>query len=321
MKMKKIIKSTLALFFTTVALTSCLKDDSMVLDPEKAGSNVLEFVNPTDIAVHGSTTAAYTLAYPIVTTNTTIPISVSYSGAEDSAPSDITVGVGLGDLAVITQYNTEQTKTFEMMPTDVYTINATSVVIPKGQKTATFTVSIKTSLFDLSKSYALPLKITSTTAGIISKNFSNIILNIAAKNAYDGLYKPTAGTFQRYSNPTTPTVNDALNGFMGFNANMTLSTANATAVNVAGLRWGSSVPNTGSSSGVAGIDGLTFTVDPATNNVTVKSAGNASLANIPGEVNKYDPATKTFTLSFDWNQTANKREVKGLVLKYAGVRP
>ena len=43
--MKKIINRTLALVFATVALTSCLKDDSTILDPNKAGANSL---NKTD---------------------------------------------------------------------------------------------------------------------------------------------------------------------------------------------------------------------------------------------------------------------------------
>lgn len=192
MKMKKIFKNAVALCLTAIALTSCLKDDTMVLDPEKAGSNIIEFVNPTDISVHGSTTALYSLAYPIVTASTVIPISVSYSGAEDVAPQDITVTVGLGDVATITQYNTEQSKSYTLMDPAVYTINATSVVIPKGKKAATFTVSVKTASFDLTKNYALPLKIKGVSSGTISTNFSNIILNIAAKNKYDGLYTVNA---------------------------------------------------------------------------------------------------------------------------------
>ena len=190
--MKKIIKSTAALLFGAVIFTSCLKDDTTVLDPDKAKGNIIEFVNPTEIAVHGSTTALYQMAYPIVPTATVIPISVSYSGAELAAPQDITVTVGLGDEATITQYNTEQKKSFTLMDAPTYTIDASSVVIPKGKKTATFNVSVKTSLFDLNKSYALPLKIKSASSGTISTNFSNIILQINAKNKYDGLYTITA---------------------------------------------------------------------------------------------------------------------------------
>ena len=52
----------------------------------------------------------------------------------------------------------------------------------------------------------------------------------------------------------------------------------------------------------------------------MKALGNATLKNIPGAVNSYNPATKTFTLNFDWNQTVNPRVVTGLVLKYKSAR-
>ncbi len=318
--MKKILYKSLALVFATVALSSCLKDDSYVLDPDKAAANVIDFQNPTDIGAVGTTNPLYIYSFPIQPTPTAIDLTVSYSGAEDAAPKDITVNIGLAAQSVIDTYNAEQTKTFLMMPSSWYTLSATSVVIPKGKKTASFKVNVSTSLIDLTKTYVLPLKLTSADA-VVSANFGTALFQIGAKNKYDGIYKPTAGQMQRYSSPTTPTTGDALNGFMGNNADMTLSTVDANTVLVAGLRWGSSVAGAGSGSGVAGIDNLQFYVDPVTNNVTCKSLANATLANIPGTVNKYDPATKTFTVSFDWNQTATKREIKGLVLNFSKARP
>lgn len=319
--MKKILYKSLALVFATVALSSCLKDDSYVLDPDKAAANVIDFQNPTDIAAVGTSNPLYIYSFPITPTPTTIDLTVSYSGAEDAAPKDITVNIGVAAQAVIDTYNTEQTKALVMMPSSWYTLSATSVVIPKGQKTAKFKVNVSTTLIDLTKTYVLPLKLTTADA-VVSKNFGTALFQIGAKNAYDGIYKPTDGQMQRFT-LGTPTTGDALNGFMGNNADMTLSTVDATTVAVAGLRWGSSVAGAGSGSGVAGIDNLQFVIDPATNNVTTKSLANATLANIPGTVNKYDPATKTFTLSFDWNQspTLNKREIKGLVLKFSKARP
>lgn len=316
---KTYFKSILAASLVVFSLSSCLKDDRTELDPAK-GVNVIEFDNPAQVNIIGTSTPAYTIAYPIVTTDQSVPVTISYSGPEAGAPQDITVSFSLVNQSLLDTYNTENKTTYTMMDPAVYRLDATSVTIPKGQSKATFNVIIKTSLFDLTKSYALPLRINTVSSGTISGNFGTIILNLAGKNAYDGIYKPVDGQFQRYSSPTSPTTNDALNGFMGFNANMTLSTVNATTVLVAGLRWGSSVPNTGNSSGVAGIDNLQFIVDPATNLVTCRSLGNATLRNIVGAVNKYDPATKEFTVSFDWNQTSTKREVKGLVLRYVGVR-
>ncbi|MDT4886891.1 hypothetical protein FQZ97_1232940 [compost metagenome] len=90
-------------------------------------------------------------------------------------------------------------------------------------------------------------------------------------------------------------------------------TVDANTVEITNLRWA------GGTSGVAGIDNLRATIDPATNLVTMTALGNATLANRAGYENKYDPATKTLTLNFDWNQTANAREI-GLVIQWVADR-
>ena len=94
---------------------------------------------------------------------------------------------------------------------------------------------------------------------------------------------------------------------------MTLTTYDANTVELVNMQWS----NKGG--GVGGIDHTLATLDPATNLVSMSSLGNASLKNWPGKENKYDPATKTYTLNFHWNPTANVREMT-LVLKYKGPR-
>lgn len=194
--MKKIINKTLVLLFTTVAFTSCLKDDSYVIDPEKAGGNIIEFKNPGDISVKGSTTPLYVLSYPISNTETIVPLSIGYVGAENGAPQDITVTIALDNQALVDQYNTEQHTDYLMMPAANYSIKSTTVTIPKGAKFGSFNVGLKTNLFDLTKGYVVPLKITSASAGIISGNFGKVLLAFGAKNPYDGVfnYKTSAIT-------------------------------------------------------------------------------------------------------------------------------
>jgi hypothetical protein len=311
--MKKFINRTLALVFATLALSSCLKDDSTVLDPDKAGANLVDFVNPADIVVHGSTTPLYVFSYPIASTPTTLTLTVAYSGAEDEAPNDITVNIGLAAQAVIDQYNTEQKTALNLMPASWYTLSTTSVVIPKGQKTAKFSIAVKTDLIDLTKSYVVPLKLTSPNAAV-SSNFGTALFQIGAKNKYDGIYASSSGNIQRYT-AGVPTVNDALNGNIGNNRDITLSTIDANTVQISGHQWA----NNGN--GIAGIDGLQIVTDPVTNLVTMKSIGNATLVNFPGKVNKYDPATKEFTLNFLWAPAGNKREITDWVFKYKGPRP
>ncbi|RYF10423.1 MAG: DUF1735 domain-containing protein, partial [Flavobacteriales bacterium] len=184
-----------AALVAVATLSSCLKDDRLVLDPEK-GTNVIEFVNPGQINHVGSTTALYVLSYPVSSTLQVIPLEVSYSGPADGAPEDIVVNLAVGGQAIIDQYNEEQDEDYTLMPTSWYSVGATSVTIPKGQKRATFNVSINTSLFDLTKPYVVPMTITSVSSGTVSTNFSKILLNFGAKNPIDGLYnlKTTATT-------------------------------------------------------------------------------------------------------------------------------
>ncbi len=271
--MKKYIKSTLALLVATVAFTSCLKDDTTILDPAKAGSNLVEFQNVTEIAVHGSTTPLYLMSYPIISTPTPIKLTVSYAGAETAAPTDITVNIALAAQSVIDQYNTEQNKAIQMMPTAWYTLSATSVVIPKGQKTASFTLSVNTSLLDLEKEFAVPLKLTSNNAAV-SANFGTALFLVGAKNPYDGLYNYKTS------------------------ANTSL-VANANKDNIALVTTG---PNT-----VAIKPGLlatysnavSYEVNPTTNAVRV-TCPSLGVQEPQDARSKWDPATKTLTVF--WKQ-------------------
>ncbi|WP_231491625.1 DUF1735 domain-containing protein [Pedobacter sp. Leaf170] len=310
--MKKIIFNSLLALTIATTLSSCLKDSVTDLDPSK-GVNVIEFANPAAIVKTGAPYSLYTFAY--ATTETpSLPITVSYSGPQEFAPQDITVNIGLAPASTIDTYNTAIGTTYSMLNGNGFTFTGTSVVIKQGTNKATFTIPLKPGQFDFSKQEVLPITISSASSGVISGNFRTILLNVNAKNAYDGIYTPQEGSFvQRYSNPTTPTTGDALNGPTGTNPDVTLTTVSLTTVQIGNLRW------SGGSSGVGGIDNLQATVDPATNLVTMKALGNATLANIPGSVNRYDPATKTFTLNFDWNQTSTKR-VYSLKIKYKGSR-
>lgn len=286
-------------------LTSCLNDNQYALDPSN-GHNVIEFYNVT------SPGTAYTAKYLTYTPKTFVAepesefqMGVNYAGPEDGAPTDITVTLTPNNaVAVEMGYN--------QIDPSLYTL-PTTVVIKKGERKSLFTVKVKTASFDLTKRNGLAMSITATSHGIISGNNATAIFNLPVKNAYDGVYKINDGFVQRYSAPTTPTTGDALNGSLAGNPNLSLVTVDATTVEITNLRWA------GGTSGVAGIDNLRATIDPATNLVTMTALGNATLRNRAGFENKYDPATKTFTLNFDWNQTSTKREI-GLVIQWTADR-
>jgi len=309
----------LILSLAVVSLSSCLKDDKEIIKPGVSPA-VIEFQSPSPISSpSGSIFATYNKSYGLDAATVTYDVVVNYTGSED-APNDIPITIGINPTAVA-DYNTEQHTTLEPMQNapSLFTL-PTSVTIPKGQRMAKITLTFKPQSFDLSKTYGLALRLTSSTVPS-SGNFGTIILAINAKNPYDGLYKQTAGYIQRYiSGVPTTIAADNLNGLLKFNPDIAATTINSNTIQLSGLRWGDGGTGSASSSGVAGIDNLRLTVDPATNLVTMSALGNTTLKNVVGAVNKYDPATKTFTLNFDWNPTGNKREIRDWVITYNGVR-
>jgi len=193
----------------TFAFSSCLKDD-IALDPDKS-TNVIEFKNPSSfISPQGSKYALYTQAFELAPEKD-YPITVSYSGAQ-VAPTDITVNIGI-DTAAVTQYNKEQEEHFDVIPASLYTL-PTTVVIPKGQRTATLNIKIKSEKFDFTKHYVLPVQIKSASSGIISGNFGTILLGLNAKNKYDGNYTVTATA------PMLDNTSALLTGYYPLDANL-----------------------------------------------------------------------------------------------------
>ncbi len=175
------------LLLVIVFLTSCLKDDRMLMDPSKS-YNVLEFVNVSNIVRAGTTTSMFTKAVNLKP-EVSVEFEISYSGAEDGAPQDILVDFGIGDEEILTQYNKENGTTYLLLPDNLSDLKISTVTIPKGKKRAKFTVTFKPTEFDLSKSFVLPLVIKSASYGVISRNFSKILVNVSPKNKYDGIYK------------------------------------------------------------------------------------------------------------------------------------
>lgn len=287
--MKKYFYKTLSLLLAAATLSSCLKDDSLVLDPEK-GKNVIEFGNTTDIAVHGSSIPAYVHSYPIGA-DVILPLIVSYSGPEAVAPQDITVTLEVMGQETLDLYNEEQHTSYEVMPTSSYSLPGLTVVIPKGQSKGYLEMTVKPSTFDLSKAFAVPLKISSVSSGdVISGNFSTAIFALGAKNKYDGVY-----TYK--TSAITSLVPNA-------NKTVELITIGANAVKL--------------SPGLLGTysNAVSYEIDPATNKVTVTcpSLGVQSPADTRSN---WDEAKKTLTVY--WKQGNGNRTFEETFI-YKGVR-
>lgn len=299
-----------------VSLTSCLKDGKVNLAPG-ASPPVIEWSTAAlDDAPSNAVSSLYRLytrSYPI-STSITMVTQVELTGT-DAASSDITVGLGVNNAAYTAYVGSSTTN--PILPVADYTM-PTSVTIAKGTHTATVNIILNTSLFDPTKFYFLPVAITSTTAGAVSGNYGTIIYQLGAKNKYDGIYS-AKGLVVRATDPV-------LSGFMpaslGLNYNLVTSGGNSVGMS---QTWSNG-------SGIAGIDGTTITVDPTTNLVTMSATSNPALVNntigikdpvgTPGSgyTNRYDPATKTFYLSFYWGTGPTNRAAQDTLI-YVKPRP
>lgn len=198
--MKQVIIKTLPFLILLIGLSSCLKEAPMNIDVSKT-NNVIEFNNTGDNKATAS--SEFPRFHSDLGTiapgdSATFNVNVSYSGA-DVAPQDITVTLAV-DEAALEKYNAEDGTDYVVPPSTIYSL-PTTVVIKQGTQQTQIKVSIiSSSDFDFNVNYALPLKITTVSTGIISANFSTAIYSFGARNQRDGHYTVN-GTFSDITNP------------------------------------------------------------------------------------------------------------------------
>jgi hypothetical protein len=243
-------------------------------------------------------------------------------------PMTVTV---LDDTAAVTAANASYIK----LPEAWHTISGATkaggvggvytVTFQPGEFSKSIIVTIPdATLFNPSAKYALGFKILTADQGAVLSTQKSIVVEIGAKNAYDGIYSVVSGWVQRYTGPGSPesgaNTPGNLNGDLTGNADVTLTTVGAYTNEWANHNWAF----LGNSGGIAGINNLRSTVDPATNLVTMAALGNATLHNwtgfTAGPWNVYDPATRTFRVAMTWVSTAPAYREYQIVLKYKGPR-
>ncbi|MGZ3750453.1 MAG: DUF1735 domain-containing protein [Mucilaginibacter sp.] len=149
-------------------LTSCLKDPAHYVDFGKSGTFV-------DFPLGGYInfgTDAITEA-PDDKGDVIRKFAVNVASVNiPNTPTTMTFAVAdPKDVATINQL--QSLVTYELMPTNAYTIATTSITIPAGQQYAVTSITFHKGLLDPSKSYVLPVKIASATGGAkISANLS-----------------------------------------------------------------------------------------------------------------------------------------------------
>lgn len=307
-------KITMFLFSALVfSLAGCLKERDMNTDPDRGARNVIEFENTGDNVAGASST------YPRFGTDlksmeagqkVNFNVNVSYSGA-DVAPQDITVNIEI-DPEALAKFNKENGTNYVVPPAAIFTL-PTTAVIKKGERIGQIEVGItNNSSFDFNVSYALPLKIASTSLGIVSSNFGKAIYSFAARNIYDGVYEATGtltdanGLYHGdYGDPDYPRIYE-------------LSTNTGNSVLFYDQSWDYAnyivINNATGGAANTGIRPV-FTINQTTNAVTsIVNFVNGAAA-VVGPNSKFNPSDHSFDI--DW--TIGRWHVKEH-LKYIGPR-
>jgi hypothetical protein len=294
MKNKLISKAFILLILTgTLSLSACLKDSRFV-DFSQVGTLV-----DLPLAAYNGAGKLTPEALPITATPQTIAVVVNVASPKPLS-SALTVTLAV-DQAALTAYNTANSTNFVLPPAGSYSVPNLKVTVPANQRQASLNVQVNTSLLDPAGAYVIPISITDASGQKIS-NYHTILLNVQAKNKYDGVYD-YKGYILRAGDPV-------LSGnFTGLSASAATLGANSIGYNQV---WA-----TGSQTG--GVNAILLTVDPSTNAVTVTSQVNASLTNAPGYNSRYDPSTKTFYVSFVWSTPGTRAATD--TLTYSGPRP
>jgi hypothetical protein len=313
---KNLFKISVA--FLSIILAGCLDDEKYALDPSET-NNVIEFY---DASVPTNPAGA---VYPVWTTTTeiiptfTFEQEISFSGPNGNS-SDIELTLAVDPFA-LDEYNAQMLTelngaTYEMMPPTYYEFTDVAATIPSGETRTSISITVFPEQFDLTKNWALPIRIVSASKGVLSAHFSVAIMAVVIKNKYDGVYEILGGSITRNS-ASGPDL--ALGGNYVDDLEVEFATINGTSCGWAPL-WKEG-------SGVGGVGGTNTVVDEVTNLTTTTATGNASLKNTPATINEFFPGPgadqtgQEFMLNFDWGAAPNTRIIADFNIMWTGPRP
>ncbi|MBO0932131.1 BT_3044 domain-containing protein [Fibrella aquatilis] len=274
--MKKYILTGFSALSLLVITSGCLQDKGYTDIINATGAQPI-------VSIFGSGSGSKVLGIDFKTTPVATELFSVNLGSPAVLTSDVTATVAV-DPTLLTGTG------LELLPADTYTIPSTQVVIKAGQRDVPFVVNFSSSKINLAKSYALPLTITAASGAVVASNLKSVVYAIKVNNIYAGKYQAT-GTF------THP-----VNGPRPINQEKVLST----------------IDGTTSETNFADLGGSGWTMQlkiNADNTVTLIPTGAANTSTKQTGVNKYDPATKTFTLNYFYPGAGGNREITETITK------
>lgn len=315
--MKRNSKNIITGFFAVLSiifLLSCVNDAESVFQ-DNGSHGIVELA---DLPAR-STSTPYSLKSTALEADDIAkwPITVNYTGA-NGAPEDITVTLKF-DAKIIETHNDQDTikeNDYTELPSHLFDVDSYTVVIPKGEKKAVFTINVFPPEYtedDFFESYALGISIESVTSGIISGNYGKGVFPIGIKNKYDGVYT-VEGSFQDYTNA-------AFVGVYPLTVHLVTTSASTVEVHLKSIPAGT-ISNpyryyfyTGSGYSYYGNWSPIFKFDTTTNKaaaVTNYYGQGTNASGRAGEIepeanNYYDPETKSVHITYYLIQSGAKR--------------
>ena len=277
----------------SVILSSCLKDTPTTDYSDSA-------IKPVVLVPNGNYPRNQTIT-PIALEFTSTPYEVRvYARVSWSKPLGKSLDVTFKeDPAAITAYNATFGSNWVPMNSSAYSIPTLKVTIPAGEQEAYIPVKVFPDKVDLTKFNMLAFTMTDASGEVISSNYKTILVPLLIKNEYEANYGVTGYFFH----PTGP---------RSINATKYFATVNAIRVegqlgDLAGWAIRFDVNGTNLSNYEAA--GATPAA-PSSGFMTADNPGGIAYPgpDLPGVApwlqanynNKYDPATKTFSLHYGY---------------------
>jgi len=282
------LKTLIAIIAAPILLASCLKSRNGLLENliDDPGTIVVDIY---DIALEGGGTdkvIALEGNPPVETLNL---ITLRHHSPKKKPSKDID--------ATLVVDNSALPAGFIALPTGAYSIPSLTVKIPRDSGEVVVPITITKATLDPSKQYALGLRITNVSEGVISATGGYFVVKFLVKNKYDGLYRVT-GTMVDLAVAS-------ITGKYPLEFELRSTGANTSAVFEHGTGTQIHPILSGGASSWYGSFGLNLTFDPVTNKITSvvnsygQPSGNGRSASLdPTGVNAYDPVTKTIRIKY-----------------------
>ena len=268
-----------------ISLSSCLKEHDTNVSTENFTSDqvALQFLKEGGTTINSGLSyfGGAALTYPPTSVSQKEVFNVSYNG-HGALKSDLAVTISVDPAKVLDNLAGDKIQ-YELMPASMYSLPATNVTIPAGARTAPVEITFFPEKFDPTKSYMLPVKIASTSAGTISGNFGVIYFHVIG-NPLAGVYDVN-GTRYNYNGSSGYAGGAIPAGYANTAASPNPKTAKPNSTTEVSMDYA----NLGSSD----YHYLITYDETKPNEVAVTGDFLTAVANFKVWVHTYDPATKT----------------------------